>query len=150
MSFAARVTQRDPLAGRTVAEAMVTIATVHSAAVTVAEIRTLFDDDHVHAALIVTDGVLIAVIDRVDLGPEACDQDLAVDLGSLSGRVVGPDTPLAQAWLSMLRTGRRRLAVASADGSYRGLLCLKRSGAGFCSDQDVRARSADPSHRGPQ
>jgi hypothetical protein len=47
----------------------------------------------------------------------------------------------------MTATGRRRAAVTSADGRLLGLLCLKASRAGFCSDQDVRARAlgeADP------
>ena len=41
----------------------------------------------------------------------------------------------------MTATGRRRAAVTSADGQLLGLLCLKASQAGFCSDQDVRARA---------
>jgi hypothetical protein len=41
----------------------------------------------------------------------------------------------------MTATGRRRAAVTSADGRLLGLLCLKVSQTGFCSDQDVRARA---------
>jgi hypothetical protein len=41
----------------------------------------------------------------------------------------------------MNATGRRRAAVTSDDGTLLGLLCLKASWAGFCSDQDVRART---------
>jgi hypothetical protein len=41
----------------------------------------------------------------------------------------------------MTATGRRRAAVTSAGGLLLGLLCLKASRAGFCSDQDVRARA---------
>ena len=44
------------------------------------------------------------------------------------------------AW-AMTAAGRRRAAVISADGRLLGLLCLKVSRAGFCSDQDVRARA---------
>lgn len=43
----------------------------------------------------------------------------------------------------MIATGRRRVAVTSADGRLLGLLCLKASRAGFCSDADVRARALD-------
>ena len=32
-------------------------------------------------------------------------------------------------------------AVTSADGRLLGLLCFKASRAGFCSNQDVRARA---------
>ena len=42
---------------------------------------------------------------------------------------------------AMTTAGRRRAAVTSADGRLLGLLCLKASRAGFCSDQDVRARA---------
>jgi len=48
---------------------------------------------------------------------------------------------------AMTTTGRRRAAVTSADGRLLGLLCLKASRAGLCSDHDVRARAlgeADP------
>ena len=54
---------------------------------------------------------------------------------------------LAEVRRAMTSTGRRRAAVTSADGRLLGLLCLKASRAGFCSDQDVRARAlgeADP------
>jgi hypothetical protein len=42
---------------------------------------------------------------------------------------------------AMTATGRRRAAVTSADGRLLGLLCLKASQVGFCSDTDVRARA---------
>ena len=130
-------------AARTVADAMLTIATVSDSATTVGDICAMFDDDHVHAAVIVADGVLITVIERTDLKSASRDHDLAIHLGTLHGRVAAPDMPLEQVRQRMLRAGRRRLAVIDADGTYRGLLCLKRTGTGFCSDQDVRARSAE-------
>ena len=125
---------------------MLTIATVSNTAATVGDIRAMFDDDHVHAAVIVADGVLTAVIERTDL--ESCPlDDTAVHVGTLQGRIVESDTPLEQAKQRMLRSGRRRLAVIDADGIYRGLLCLKRTGTGFCSDRDVKARSAGSARR---
>jgi hypothetical protein len=130
-------------AERTVADAMLTFATLSDSTTTVGDVWALFDDDHVHAAVIVADGVLITVIERTDLESHSRDHDPAVHLGTLHGRVIAPDTPLEQARQRMLRSGRRRLAVIDADGTYRGLLCLKRTGAGFCSDQDARARSAE-------
>jgi len=128
--------------GRTVADAMLTIATLSDTSTTVGDIRALFEDDHIHAAVIIADGVLITVIERTDLEAHHRDHDVAADLGTLHGRVAAPDTPLEQARLGMVRAGRRRLAVVEADGTFRGLLCLKRTGTGFCSDQDVRAGSA--------
>lgn len=35
----------------------------------------------------------------------------------------------------------RRLAVIDDHGMLLGLLCLKRTGLGFCSDTDVQARA---------
>jgi CBS domain-containing protein len=122
---------------------MLNIATLSDAEATVGDIRAMFDDDHVHAALIVTDGLLIAVVERTDLESHFRDDDLVVHLGTLQDRVVAPDTSLDRARQRMLRVGRRRLAVVDPDGKYRGLLCLKRTGTGFCSDQDVRARSTE-------
>jgi hypothetical protein len=58
-----------------------------------------------------------------------------------------PGPSLAELRRKMITTGRRRAAVTSADGRLLGLLCLQASQAGFCSDQDVRARArgkADP------
>ncbi len=48
---------------------------------------------------------------------------------------------LAAVERAMNATGRRRAAVTSDDGTLLGPLCLKASRAGFCSDQDVRARA---------
>lgn len=131
---------------RTVADAMLTIATVHHPATTVGDIRTLFEDDHIHAAVILADGVLLTVIERTDLEPGESDHDLAVDLGTLNQRTVAPETPLEQTRLRMLAAARRRLAVTDPDGTFRGLLCLKRTGTGFCSDQDVHAHAEQSLH----
>jgi hypothetical protein len=54
---------------------------------------------------------------------------------------VPAEASLAEVRRKMIATGRRRAAVTSADGRLLGLLCLKASQAGFCSDQDVRARA---------
>ncbi|MGW1564687.1 hypothetical protein ACWCQ1_51030 [Streptomyces sp. NPDC002144] len=41
----------------------------------------------------------------------------------------------------MALDGRRRLAVTDGCGRLLGLLCLKRSGNGYCSDEGIRARA---------
>jgi hypothetical protein len=46
-------------------------------------------------------------------------------------------------WAGMVARGRRRLAVVDDRGLLVGLLCLKRSGRGFCSAADVAARARD-------
>ena len=141
----------DPLPpGPTVADAMVTDVKVHRARTTAREIRVLFADEHVQGAVIVEDGQLLAVVERADL--ETADDDaLALHLGGRRRRVIAPDADLVLAKQVMLASGRRRLAVVDRDGKLRGLLCLKRSRSGFCSNRDVRARSAEPRDpRAPQ
>ena len=120
---------------------MVTDVKLHDARTTVREIRALFDDKHVHAAVIVADGRLLAVVDRSDLDTAADDNALAVHLGGRRRRIIEPGADLARVQQLMLTSGRRRLAVVDRAGKVHGLLCLKRTQAGFCSNRDVQARS---------
>jgi CBS domain-containing protein len=124
-----------------VADAMITEVKLSARGTTVGELRGVFRNEHIHAAMIVEDGVLLAVVDRIDLEGAARDDDAALPLGGLRSRTIGPGVDLEQARQLMLTTGRRRLAVVGADRRLRGLLCLKRTRRGFCSDRDVRARS---------
>lgn len=126
----------------TVTDAMITDVKVSNARTTVRELWELFADDHVHAAVIVEKGVLLTVVVRTDLAGNHHAAAAAARLGSLRGRVVAADANLEQARQHLLTTGGRRLAVVAADGRFCGLLCLKGSRQGFCSDLDVRARSA--------
>jgi CBS domain-containing protein len=133
---------------RTAAEAMLTAPVRHPLSATVGEIRDFFHDDHVHAALITSPaGYLEAVVERDDIaGCQALDA-AAAPLGRLAGRTVPAGASLAEVHRAMTAAGQRRAAVISGDGRLLGLLCLKASRAGFCSDQDVRARAlgkADP------
>jgi CBS domain-containing protein len=95
----------------------------------------------VHIALLVEDGLLVGAVERADLAAAAGDGAPARDCGAVDGRTVGPDDRLSAALARMRRTGRRRLAVTSDGAHLVGLLCLKASGRGFCSDEDVAARS---------
>ncbi len=117
-----------------------------SLAATVGEVRRFFRDDNVHAALIVTQaGCLVAVVERCDIsGSPAPDDARAAPSGRLAGRVILPGASLRAAWLAVTATGQRRNAVViSADGRLLGLLCLKASQAGFCSDEDVADRARE-------
>jgi CBS domain-containing protein len=127
---------------RIAAEVMLTTPVEHPLSATVGEIQNFFRDDHVHAALIVSPaGYLEAVVERDDIaGCQALDAAVA-PLGRLAGRTVPAGASLAEVCRAMTAAGRRRAAVTSADGRLLGLLCLKASRAGFCSDQDVRARA---------
>jgi CBS domain-containing protein len=126
---------------RTAAEVMLTTPARHPLSATVGEIRAFFRDDHVHAALIVsTAGYLEAVVERDDIAGSQGFDAAAAPLGRLAGRTVPAEASVAEVRRAMTATGRRRAAVTSADGRLLGLLCLKASRAGFCSDADVRAR----------
>jgi CBS domain-containing protein len=127
----------------TAADAMLTIPTRHPLAATVREMREFFRDDHAHAALIVSPaGYLTAVVERDDIADNQAPGAAAAPLGRLPGRTVPAGASLAEVRRAMDVTGRRRVAVTSIDGRLLGLLCLKASRAGFCSDQDVCARKA--------
>lgn len=136
--------------GRTVADALVRHPKVCDAETRVGEIRHLFEDDHVHAALLVfPDGRLRSVVDRADLTPALPDSLPAHRVGALEGRLVAKNADLEQTWHAMRAAGRRRLAVIQ-DGYLVGLLCLKRTGLGFCTDADVENRSKSKSTQVPE
>lgn len=129
---------------RVVADVMLTQIKRSGLDTTVRELRALFENSHVHMAVIVDGDVLAAVVDRTDVLPEHDDDMPARHLGGLcDARVVGPDTALTQGWQALLASGRRRLAVVAPDGTLLGLLCLKRSRQGFCSNHDIEARRVE-------
>lgn len=128
-----------------VADAMITAPKLCDARTTVGEVRALFRDTHVHAALVVQRAVLVTVIEPADLRDVDRDDAVAASLGTLAGRVVPAGLALGEALELMRADNRRRLAVVGADGQLTGLLCLKSTRSGFCSAADVQARS-EPEH----
>lgn len=126
--------------GLTVAEAMIRDPKLCSPAVTVAEIHDLFQDSHVHAALITEGSRLICVIERSDVVRAARSDRGARPYGQLAGRTVTASTSLQSAFDRLRASGRRRIAVVDERGTLLGLLCLKASSSGFCSARDVQAR----------
>jgi CBS domain-containing protein len=130
----------EPHAARTASEAMVVPTYLHDASTTVAKLREFFRDDHVQCALITNGFRLLAVVTRSDL-TDAGDSDPARRFGTLTGRVARPDDILEPLRLAMLGRGMRRMAVIGARGRLLGLLCLKRSGVGFCTAADIQARA---------
>lgn len=110
---------------------------------TVGEVRRFLDDDHMHLALLVTeDGRLGTCIDRADLAAaEGLDAaEAARGLGGTAGRTVRADAPGDEVTALMRERGLRRLAVVDDAAVLLGLICLKRSGAGYCTDEGVRER----------
>jgi CBS domain-containing protein len=73
---------------------MVTRPAVHRPTATVAELRAFFEDDHVHVALIVDNGALVGVIERVDLATTTTDETLAREIAKLDGCTIRPDAAL--------------------------------------------------------
>ena len=137
-----------PIAGG-VADAMITCPATHAPSATVAELRAFFRDDHVHMALLADQGKLIGAVERADLAPHLSADTAALSIMRLDGRTTNPDAPLPDVLASMRRNGRRRLAVTSRNHTLLGLLCLKASGTGFCSESDVESRrSQAPSEPG--
>jgi CBS domain-containing protein len=120
---------------------MVTRPAVHRATATVGELRAFFADDHVHMALLVDDGEIVAALERDDLIGSG-DATPARNIATLDGRTIPDDATLADAYALLRQTGRRRLAVTTDESVLVGLLCLKASGRGFCSDEDVASRQA--------
>jgi predicted transcriptional regulator len=139
----ARITGADASCMKTVADVMVRHPKLCHENSTAGDVRQLFGDDHVHAVLIMSGTRLLTVIYRTDLDPEAADSAPAARLGRLSGRLITPTAPADTALRLMIADGRRRLAVVGPDGTLLGLLCLKRSGTGFCSDENVRQRQRE-------
>lgn len=126
-----------------VEDAMITRPKTLPRGASVQQIRDLFTDDHVHLALIVdSDGQLLATLERGDIPAGASGTAGALGFGSLSGRTVTPELPLSAATAALHFAGRRRLAVVDGKGKLRGLLCLKRTGLGYCTDSGVAARAA--------
>jgi CBS-domain-containing membrane protein len=134
----------DEGATKCVADAMVTVPKTHGPDTRLREIRALFDDDHVHMALIVAaDGRLLTTIERADLSEAIPGSNRARHIGGLVGRTISPYRSLELAKAALKRGRRRRLAVIDDSGRLLGLLCLKRTGDGFCSDEGVRQRAAE-------
>ncbi|CAM2843077.1 CBS domain-containing protein [Skermania piniformis] len=124
-----------------VAAAMLREPRLHRPDVTLVDLRDYFDDPHVHVALIVDDrGRLLTAIERADLTDLPASSGPAADLGRLAGRTVAPEADVVATRARMLVEQRRRLAVVDGSGALLGLLALKRTGRGFCSDADVAAR----------
>jgi CBS-domain-containing membrane protein len=126
-----------------VSDAMVTIPTTHGPDTPLSEIRDCFEDDHFHMALIVGDDErLVTTIERSDLDERQAGATPAHQLGTLTDRTIGPGNSIEDATSRLASEQGRRLAVIDDAGRLLGLLCLKRDGTGYCSNDGVLARAA--------
>lgn len=124
-----------------VRDVMATRPKVLAASASVHDARSVLADDHVHMVLLTRGATLLGTLVRADLPPSAPGDGPALSWSTLAGRTASPDAPAAPVRELLVRTGLRRLAVTDADGTLLGLLCLKSSGAGFCSDDDIQSRA---------
>lgn len=117
------------------------------ASATVSEVGRYLAGDHVHLALLVEDDrTLVSCVERSDLAATDLPEEApARALGTTAGRTVRYDAAAATVAARMAREGRRRLAVVDERGRLVGLVCRKRSGTGFCSDEGVDARRVERS-----
>lgn len=130
---------------RTVGGAMLHHPTVHAADLTVGEARAVFAASvKTHLLLLVRDQVLVAAVTRDDVaaaGGISADTPAAT-IGAVEGRTVGPDVPVEPLREAMAGSGMRRIAVVDDDLRLLGLLCLKASLQGFCTDEGVASMRA--------
>ncbi|MFD9827605.1 CBS domain-containing protein [Tsukamurella tyrosinosolvens] len=138
----------------TVDDVMLRRPTVHPADITVRAARAAFAaSPKLRLLLLVRDGRLIGTLDRDDVSaPDAEDHGSALALASLDGRTVAPDVPAGKVRTDMVASGIRRLAVVDDHRRLLGLLCLKASTSGFCTDDgvDTMRRCRNPGPERPQ
>jgi CBS-domain-containing membrane protein len=121
---------------------MVTIPKTLAHSARVGDVWKVFEDDHVHMVLLTEGGRLRGTLIRSDIPASAAADSPARPYAKLARRTVAPDTPVAHIKAMLASTGLRRLAVVGEGGDLLGLICLKRTGLGFCSDAGVLARRA--------
>ncbi|OZD18180.1 CBS domain-containing protein [Rhodococcus sp. 06-156-3C] len=126
-----------------VRDVMITRPKIVDSTISVGRAQELFADDHVHMLLVVEQRRLIATLTRTDL-PIGYTQHCcsALVFAVMKGRCIREDEPALEILSRMSLQKIRRLAVVDEHLHVVGLLCLKRSGNGFCSDDDVRARGS--------
>lgn len=126
--------------GATVADVMVRRPTTMPSSASVHQAVAAFGDDHVHMLLLVAGDQLVGTLVRDDLPDGGAVVGRAGAFAILAGRTVAPTVDACRVMAEMAADGVRRLAVVDGTDRLLGLLCLKRRGDGFCSDDDVDAR----------
>jgi CBS domain-containing protein len=132
----------------TAADVAVHHPTVHPPEATVGDVRAFLAGGHVHLALVVDGtGRLLVTLVREDLEGHP-DDARATEAGTLVGRTVPADLPADRLPDRMVAQGARRLAVVDDAGHLVGLVCRKRSGQGWCTDEGIRSKRAERPHAG--
>lgn len=123
-------------------DVMISTPKTSPARASVDDVRAVMADDHVHMVLLTDGDKLCGTLVRTDLPSAGSGQEPALRWAVLPGRTVPPEAPAALVQARLIRYKLRRLAVIDADHTLLGLVCLKRSRSGFCSDADVAARAS--------
>jgi CBS-domain-containing membrane protein len=128
-----------------VSDVMLRHPKVLDAQATVDEARAALTDDHVHMVLLTEGSTLVGTLVRTDLPHPIQRSDQgggpALPWSTLRDRTVPSATSADTVNKLLIERGLRRLAVIDHDGTLLGLMCLKRSRTGFCSDEDVASRA---------
>ena len=146
-SLTERVDDEQTLAGpcTPVSDVMLRHPKVLDAQTTVDEARAALTNDHVHMVLLTEGSTLVGTLVRTDLPHpiQRSDQGSgpALPWSTLRDRTVPSATSADTVNKLLIERGLRRLAVIDHDGTLLGLMCLKRSRTGFCSDEDVASRA---------
>lgn len=130
----------------TVASIALSTPALLPATATVGEVRGFLAGGHVHLALLAeADRSLTTCVTHTDLGDATHLPDTAParGLGTTTDRVVRAGDDAEEVAARMARDGVRRLVVVDDRGRVVGLVCRKRSGRGFCTDDGVTARRAE-------
>jgi predicted transcriptional regulator len=126
---------REAAAAQLVRDVMVRRPKTLPVQTTVAELRAHFENPRVRTALLADAGRFAGAIAPEELPPEAPGGDPARDHARTDLPTVGPEATMAEAMQLLDDRGDNRLIVLGEDGeTLVGLLCLDRTGAGFCVD----------------
>lgn len=128
---------RDDVPGKLVSTAMLKHPRTLPATATVGDVRAFFDDPHMKTVLLVDGQEFVAALESDDLPADADAETPARTIARPETETVAPDDPLADAIVRLDEIHGNRLVVLDRDGrTLRGLLCLTRDRAGFCSGTD--------------
>jgi CBS domain-containing protein len=125
----------------TVADAMIIIPKTHDVEISLADAEPAFADVHVHMLLLTRVGILHGTLVRDDLRSDLDRRRPALAIATLDDRTIRAERSLDEARRSMERLMMRRLAVTDDHDKLLGLLCLKQTRQGFCTEADVLARA---------
>jgi predicted transcriptional regulator len=117
-----------------------------SAQSSVDEAHAALCDDHVHMVLLTEGDTLVGTVVRTDLPRTTQESGPVLPWSKLHSRTVKPQATAKSVQELLIERGLRRLAVIDDDGVLLGLMCLKRSKTGFCSDDDVECRANSLDH----